>query len=157
MFIKNLDLKTTILIGLVLGLMIPTFLTTAYLASENSKKLKKELTLTQMKVLKAIASGLARPLWEFSHDDAQNFVDPIFKDKIVLEIIVFDLKYTNKEFLSVKKKHLVCEDAENILVEEYIYINKLKLGKISMLFSTCQIIKEIVDHNLRHHLKFHNN
>jgi len=144
---KNLNIKITILVALFIGLAVPMFFTTVHLQNKYEQELKNELTKTHKELLKTISSGLTRPMWEFMYDNAKDLVEPIFNNEDILEIKVVDIKYDNEVFLHFKKNILSnnpsCQESQTILLEENILLNKLKLGMVSMKFSTCKISQQI--------------
>ena len=144
---KNFNLNIAILIALFVGLSIPTILTTIFLQDKYEDELKKELVLNHKKLLNTLSSGLSRPMWEFMYDNAESLVRPIFENEEILEIKVTDVKYNNNIFLQMRKKPSVknsCQDSENIFIEQSIILEKLVLGKASILFSTCRIQKQVL-------------
>lgn len=146
--LKNLKLNTTILIALFIGLALPMFVTTIYLQNKYEKELKNELVKTHEKLLKTLSSGLSRPMWEFMYDNAKSLVEPVYKNEDILEIKVTDIKYNNNVFLQMRKNeyltYLECKESQKILIEENVILEKLILGKVSILFSTCRIEGQIL-------------
>ncbi len=146
---KNFKLNIAILIALFVGLLVPTIFTTIYLQNKYEKELKKELVLNHKKLLNILSSGLSKPMWEFMHDNAVSLVKPIFENVEILEINVIDVKYNNNVFLHMKKENtpekIACQDAESILIEQNIVLEKLILGKVTILFSTCRIKEQVLE------------
>jgi len=145
---KNLNLNFTVLVALFIGLAVPMLLTTIYLQNKYEQNLKNELIKTHEDLLKTVASGLSRPMWEFMFDNAKNLLVPIFKGEDILEIKVTDAKFNNKEFLKLKKKGFqsnddTCKNAELISLKEDIILSTLTLGTVSMVFSTCKIKQKV--------------
>ena len=149
--LKNLKLNTTILIALFIGLALPMFVTTIYLQNKYEKELKDELVNTHKKLLKTLSSGLSRPMWEFMHENAKALVEPVFKNEDIIEIKVTDIKYNNNIFLQMKKNEYLsyheCKESQKILIEENILLEKLVLGKVAIIFSTCRIEEQILQQN----------
>ena len=146
---KNFNIRIIVLIALFIGLAIPMLFTTIYLQNIYEENLKNKLVKTHEELIKTISSGLSRPMWEFRHDNAKKLVEPIFKNEDILEIKVVDSKYDDIIFLHFKKKKLLnnsyCPKSKNILFEENIVLNKIKLGKIFMNVSTCKIDYQIME------------
>jgi len=144
---KNLNLNIAILIALFIGLAIPMFLTTIYLQSNYEQNLKNELVNTHKELLKTVASGLSRPMWEFMVNNAQNLLEPIFRQEDILEIKVVDLKLNKKVFLKLEKTPIqqinICNDPEIISLKENVILNGLHLGIVSLKFTTCKIKYQI--------------
>ncbi|NQY94092.1 MAG: hypothetical protein HRT43_08000, partial [Campylobacteraceae bacterium] len=144
---KNLNLNIAILIALFMGLAIPMFLTTIYLQSNYEQNLKNELINTHKELLQTVASGLSRPMWEFMVNNAEDLLEPIFRQEDILEIKVVDLKLNNKVFLKLEKTPIeqisICNNPEIILLKENVMLNDLSLGIVSLKFTTCKIINQI--------------
>jgi len=147
MMFKNLNFNIAILIALFIGLAIPMFLTTIYLQNKYEQNLKNELINSHKELLKTVASGLSRPMWEFMVNNAQDLLEPIFRQEEILEIKVVDLKFDKKVFLKLEKTRLqqinICNDPEIISLNENVILNDLKLGIVSMNFTTCKIKNQI--------------
>ena len=145
---KNLNIKLTVLIALFIGLAVPMFFTTIYVQNKYVQDLKTEMIKSHEELLRTISSGLSRPMWEFMHENAKSLVQPVFNNENILEIKVIDTKYDNRVFLHLEKGKISnksdCINPQIITLKENILLDNLKLGFVTMKFSTCKINQQIM-------------
>ncbi len=86
--IRNLSLRYVLLLALLVGLMVPSWLAFVYEKQEVQQRLSKELASDRDRYADLLAVSLREPLWQLAQGFAEPLVDKIMEDPKVSAIVV---------------------------------------------------------------------
>jgi len=86
--IRNLSLRYVLLLALLVGLMVPSWLAFVYEKQEVQQRLSKELASDRDRYADLLAVSLREPLWQLAPLFAEPLIDKIMEDPKVSAIVV---------------------------------------------------------------------
>lgn len=86
--VRNLSLRYVLLLALLAGLMVPSWLAFVYERQEVQQRLSKELASDRDRYAELLAVSLREPLWQLAQGFAEPLVDKIMEDPKVSAIVV---------------------------------------------------------------------
>lgn len=139
------SIKTFVLIGLLLSVVIPFFIAQRYIKNENEKKLYSTFEETREELTSNIANVMVHPLKTFTPSEASSALEIIKQDSRIVKIKIYDeisqttfisIYIPEREKGSVYKNHqtIYCAQNENI-------------GWVEITFSDAHIQEQLVGLN----------
>lgn len=86
--LKNLSLRYVLLLALLVGLMVPSWLAFEYEKQDVQERLSKELANDRDRYAELLAVSLREPLWQLAPQFAEPLIDKIMEDPKVSAIVV---------------------------------------------------------------------
>ena len=86
--VRNLSLRYVLLLALLVGLMVPSWLAFVYEKQEVQQRLSKELSSDRDRYADLLAVSLREPLWQLAPLFAEPLIDKIMEDPKVSAIVV---------------------------------------------------------------------
>lgn len=135
------SLKTFILLGLILSIIIPLFLAKFYIENENKKKLYESFAQERENLTANIAKAMQEPLKTFSPSEASSALEVIKQDCKIAKILIFDAT-TEATFITIdipnRYNGTLYKNFQKIYSEEKEY-----LGSIEIIFNDVHIQAEL--------------
>jgi len=140
-----LSIKTSILVGLLLSILISLFIAKVYIETDNGKKLYKTFAVQRNKLTTNIANAMITPLMTFAPNEASSSLRIIMQDKKIAKIYIYDA-VTDSTFIKI----YVPNRYKGTLYKNYQKIfskNKDYLGWIEITFNDLYIQKQLNEIN----------
>ncbi|MBC7917192.1 MAG: HAMP domain-containing protein [Rhodoferax sp.] len=128
--LRNLSLRYVLLLALLVGLMVPSWLAFVYERQEVQERLSKELASDRDRYADLLAVSLREPLWQLAPLFAEPLIDKIMEDPKVSAIVVRRLP--EGQIFMEKERKGYSRHVETNATEREIRMQGNTLGTVSV-------------------------